>query len=299
MTPRKSMLLAALAVSLGCDPAANEHDPIDPSRPVATDPAASDELDLGPGDGGGSCVPTPGPKLPAGRLMFVLDKSSSMGAGSRESAPPLLGRPSRWAKAHALVTALAQRFEGQTDLGATLFPSHYADVGGEPVQCDLLDVPDLPVGGYTAEQLLARLPAADEVDFVGGSPATMAMRLAGAHLSDLPGDLPAAIVLVTDGGANCSDATAPLETFDDYLEEVVGLAYDQLQIPTFVVSAAASSSEQTVPKVAPREALRAIALAGGVPEPEHGYFDVEDPEALAAAIAEHFGIRDEATASCP
>jgi hypothetical protein len=298
MTPRKTMLLAALALSLGCDPApASEPDPSDP-RPAVADPSASDEL-VGGADGG-SCVPTPGPKAPAGRLLFVLDKSSSMGAGTRESAPALLGRPSRWAKTHALVSALAGRFEGDAHLGASLFPSRYADVGGEAVQCDLLDIPDLPVGDHGADVLLARLPAADEVDFAGGSPATLAVRMAALHLGDLPEGLPAAIVLVTDGGANCADEDAPLAQFDDSLADVVAFTHDELQIPTFVVAAAPSSQEQAVPKVDPREALREIALAGGVPHPENGYFDVADPEALAAAIAERFGIVEDETASnCP
>jgi hypothetical protein len=297
MTPRKTMLLAALALSLGCDPApASEPDPSDP-RPAA-DQSASDELDGG-ADGGGSCVPTPGPKAPAGRLLFVLDKSSSMGAGTRESAPALLGRPSRWAKTHALVSALAGRFEGDMQLGAGLFPSHYADVGGEAVQCDLLDIPDLPVGDHGADTLVARLPAADEVDFAGGSPATLALRMAALHLGDLPEGSPAAIVLVTDGGANCADEDAPLVQFDESLADVVAFTHDELQIPTFVVAAAPSSQEQAVPKIDPREALREIALAGGVPHPDDGYFDVADPEALAAAIADRFGIvEDETAANC-
>lgn len=298
MNPRKSMLLAALALSLGCDPApASAPEPREPARPEVTEPSASDELD-DDGDGG-ACVPAPGPKAPAGRLMFVLDKSSSMGAGSRESAPALLGRPSRWAKAHALVSALAGRFEGEAELGASLFPSRYADVGGEAVQCDLLDIPDLPVGDHGADVLLARLPA-DEVDFAGGSPATLALRMAAKHLGDLPEGPPAAIVLVTDGGANCADEAAPLVQFDESLADVVAFTHDELHIPTFVVAAAPSSQEQAVPKIDPREALREIALAGGVPHPDDGYFDVADPEALAAAIAERFGIvEDETAANCP
>lgn len=169
MTARIFTLLTALCLSPGCDtPSAGdlgEKEPEEPTASVGADVGVEDDA---------SCDPSR-PRGPGPRLMFVLDKSSSMGAGTRESAPPLLGGPSRWARAHALVEELTARVEGEAQFGALLFPSRYADVGGDAVACDVLDVPDLPVGPYTSAQLVERLPAADTVDFAGGSPATQAM----------------------------------------------------------------------------------------------------------------------------
>lgn len=295
MTSRMPVLLTALCLSLGCDAApSTDLDAAGPDGPAAGAGPGDDVED----DGAPACDPAR-PEGPAPRLMFVLDKSSSMGAGTHESAPPLLGGPSRWARAHALVRQLSARVEGEAHFGALLFPSRYADVGGEAVACDVLDVPDLPVGGYTAADLLARLPAADAVDFAGGSPASQAMWMALQHLVTRPGaGARTAIVLVTDGGANCADEDAPLAEFDADLADVVAFARGSMEIPTFVV-AADPADVQKIPAVNPREALAAIARAGGVPHPETAYFDVDDAEGLAAAIEDQLGLGAPATAACP
>lgn len=302
MTTRMFALLVSSCLSLGCDPAgAIEVDTKEPAGPTdGDDDDTSGEIqhDDGETPDGGECA-TRRPPRPAARLMFVLDKSSSMGAGTRESAPALLGGPSRWERTHALVAALSERFAGEAQLGATLFPSRFADVGGEAVQCDVLELPDLPIGQASAEQVIARLPAAGALEFAGGSPASAAMWTALQHIATLEIGPPTAIVLVTDGGANCADDEAPLANFDADLDEVVAFAHDTMGVATFVVAAAPSSQPQNVPAVDARAALREIAFAGGVPHPQDWYFDVRDVDGLEAAIVDELAIVRTTPSGCP
>lgn len=293
MTARTLTLLTALCLMPGCDaPPTSGGD--GPDAPVAG-PGAEEDADLTEDP---ACEP--GPEGAAPRVLFVIDKSSSMGAGTQESAPPLLGRPSRWARAHALVAELTARVEGEAQFGALLFPSGYADVGGEAVACDVLDVPDLPVGAYTSAQLVERLPAAETVDFAGGSPASQAMWTALHHLVTQPSrGAKTAIVLVTDGGANCADEDAPLAAFDADLADVVAFARDSMEIPTFVVGVDPTDAAQVIPAVNPREALAAVARAGGAPHPETGFYAVDDAGGVLAALTERLGVGAAAATACP
>lgn len=278
---RGTTLMMAASVTLACDATLAD----EPARqgPASSDLSAAEAEDEGP-DG---CAVRPSP-LP--RVLFVLDRSDSMGLGARESAPALLDGPSRWARAHALVQALSERLEGAAELGAALFPSSFAAVGGEAAQCDVLEVPDVAVGPWSSAELLARLPAADELGLVGGSPAAQGMWTALEHVRALGVGPATTIVLVTDGGANCADEAAPLADFDEGLEDVVAFARDELGVVTLVVGAAPASAPQQVPAVDAREALREIALAGGAPSAGAGYYDVDDADALASALAQTLGL---------
>ncbi len=287
MLSRGMTLLMVASATLACDPLLADD-------PAAKGPASPDLSAAGAVDEGGE-EPGPDecavqPAAPRPRVLFVLDRSDSMGLGARESAPALLDGPSRWARAHALVQALSERLEGSAEFGAALFPSSFAAVGGEAAQCDVLDVPDVAVGPWSAAELLARLPAAEELGLVGASPATQAMWTSLEHVRALGVGPATTIVLVTDGGANCADEAAPLAGFDEGLEDVVAFARDELGVVTLVVGAAPAFAPQQVPAVDAREALREIALAGGAPSASAGYYDVDDVDALASALTETLGL---------
>jgi hypothetical protein len=217
------------------------------------------------------------------RVMFVLDKSSSMTNSGKESGAPAEDGLSRWAQLHAVVGALADGMEGEAVMGAVLFPSTYAETAREAV-CDVRAVPEAAVGPYRAADLMGLLPPADAEMFLGGSPAQAAYATALDHLATLGGAAPTAIVLVTDGGLNCADDTAPLDTADDGLAELVAFARDSLQIQTFVIGVGVAPGDQTVPKVDPDAALREIALAGGAAHGERGYFTISDAQPLVQAL---------------
>jgi hypothetical protein len=250
-----------------------------------------DEVDV-------DCEPAP---VVRPRVMFVLDKSSSMTNSGLETGEPAEdGGLSRWAQLHALVGALADGMESEVLTGAVLFPSTYAEAVREAV-CDVRSVPEAAVGPYRAADLMDRLPSADAANFLGGSPAQAAYATALDHLDSLGGSAPTAIVLITDGGLNCVDEESPLGMVDDGLAELVGFARDSLQIQTFVIGVGVAPGEQKVPHGDPDAALREIALAGGAAHGDRGYFTIAEAQPLSQALDTFVGRAgaDTNTTACP
>ncbi len=272
------------------DPGAAEAEPDEPEvetpEPADDDEAADQE----------ECEPAP---VVRPRVMFVLDKSSSMTNSGKETGAPTEGGLSRWGQLHAVVGALADEMEGEAVMGAVLFPSTYAETAREAT-CDVRAVPEAAVGPYRAADLVGLLPPADAGMFLGGSPAQAAYATALDHLATLGGAAPTAIVLITDGGLNCVDDLAPLDSADDGLAELVTFARDSLQIQTFVIGVGVAPGDQVVPNGDPDAALREIALAGGAAHGERGYFTSSDAQPLAAALATFMdrASGDAATTAC-
>lgn len=237
---------------------------------------------------------TPAPEVRP-RVMFVLDKSSSMTNTGKESGGLATDEGlSRWAQLHAVVGALADGMEGEAVMGAVLFPSTYAESAREAM-CDVRAVPEVAAGPYRAADLMGLLPPAESAEFLGGSPAQAAYATALDHLETLGGSAPTAIVLISDGGLNCTDEEAPLDTADDGLAELVAFARDSLQIQTFVIGVGVAPGDQAVPSGDPDAALREIALAGGAAHGERGYFTVSDAEPLVQALHVFMGPAGGAT----
>lgn len=277
-----SLLLVTAALT-GCD--APEASPVDTSgaeEPMPEEDEPTPGPEPMPEEDEPVCEPAP-VVLP--RVMFVLDKSSSMTSSGEESGAPVdESGLTRWAQLHAAVGSLARALEGDAVMGAVLFPSTYAEKTGEAV-CEVRSVPEAAVGPYRAADLMKLLPRANMKGFRGGSPAQAAYATALDHLATLGGSAPTAIVLVTDGGLNCADDVAPLAVADDGLAELVGFARESLQISTFVIGVGVAPGDQSVPSGDPNVALREIALAGGAAHGELGYFAATDPASLSAALA--------------
>ncbi len=262
-----------------------------PSAPPSPGQAEA-EPEVEPEDDLDQPAPAPAPEechetpavLP--RVVFVLDRWSSMDAGGFESGEPRgPGERSRWALLHAAVTEAATVLEGEAQLGAVLFPSSFADINRDAA-CDALSVPEVPVGPYTARQLLKRLPRADATGFYGGSPVQAAYTTALEHLATLGEGVPAAIVLVTDGGANCVGETDLAGVPDPELAELVAFARSSRGISTFAVGVDVDDAMLERPLVNPDAALREIARAGGVARGGSGYFSANNPAPLVEALAE-------------
>src|SRR5690606_31559106 len=87
-------------------------------------------------------------------------------------------------------------------------------------------------------------PGPDETDATikGGTPATKGVKAALAELATIQDGQPQFIILVTDGAANCrEDAqnnTELFEQYDENLPAVVGDAFANLDVPTYVVGIA-------------------------------------------------------------
>jgi hypothetical protein len=309
MTRRYTCLasLTLLAATLAACDAAPEQTPADEAIASEPDaqapaPAAEDDADDEQAEDADDaeepvCVP-PAPARP--RVMFVLDKSSSMtGDGVETGATVVEGSPTRWGQLHALVGELALGMEEEALMGAVLFPSSYAETSD--TLCDVRSVPEAGLGPYRAADLLKRLPPADAEGFRGGSPAQAAYATALDHLDRAGETAPSAIVLITDGGINCAADESPLGSADRDFVDLVAFARESLQIQTFVIGVDVAPGEQKLPYLDPDVMLREIALAGGTARGERGYFAVGEAQPLVEALTEFVGHADvtAAATACP
>lgn len=193
----------------------------------------------------------------------------------------------RWSSLHRTVESVATQYAASMQLGLMLFPS--AAATADQGSCLVEDVPELGVGIHEPAELLALMPAADELDIYGATPATAGIASALAHLRSSDDGRPAAMILVTDGAANCSadlEGSDRFAYYDENLPLVVGDAWTSDGIPTYVVGIDIQETS-TNPFTTPREKLHEVALAGGVPRAgELAFYDARDADALQAALDE-------------
>jgi hypothetical protein len=204
------------------------------------------------------------------RVMLVLDKSNSMNNHWDHDADPNTAQISRWHSLVNVVEALTAEFTGHVEFGAQLFPSAiaYLDEPTNAFSCDVRPTPEVAVGPDTAAAILAAIPAAVGSSISGGTPATAGIDSALNHLMELPGNDPKAIVLVTDGAANCNPSEAAGDTlfvYDSDLPVTVEQVYNHLSIPVYVVGINILDVMGTKPAVNAYDALNEVALAGGAP----------------------------------
>src|SRR5690606_22077653 len=119
------------------------------------------------------------------------------------------------------------------------------------------------------------------------------------HLETLDPEIPRFMILVTDGAANCSaDATTNqelMEVYDENLPIVVGDAYNDLDIATFVVGidivdALTGSGNDGAPEANTFERLNDVAVAGGFPRPgNEKFFNTINEIELMDALSEIAG----------
>src|SRR4029079_11581557 len=121
------------------------------------------------------------------------------------------------------------------------------------------------------------------------TPATAGITTALAHLESLDDGRPAAMILITDGAANCSQGESGGDLFNVYDEDlplIVADAWDRAGIPTYVIGIDIQS-ESMAPNTNPREKLNEVAQLGGVPQAgEVGFYDATTADALTSALDE-------------
>lgn len=204
------------------------------------------------------------------RVMLVLDKSRSMTNAWDHDGSLDTPQISRWHSLHNVVAELTAEFEGAVEFGAQLFPSADAwlDEPTNAFSCNVREAPEVAVGPDTAAAILAAIPAPEDLTISGGTPATAGIQSAANHLMELPGEEPRAIVLVTDGAANCSAEELPEDTLFEYdaaLPGNVEHTYGTMGIPVYVVGINILDEMGTKPAVNAYEALSEVAVAGGAP----------------------------------
>lgn len=221
-------------------------------------------------------------------VMLVLDKSGSMVSNTwdhdRDDATPEV---TRWASLHQVVENVTAEFDARMNLGAVLFPAIDAPNQSNALACLMGDGPDATVAALGGEAVLAALPPAEATDIHGGTPATAGVQMAAEHLLSIQGENPQAIVLVTDGAANCAESASGSSLFlqyDDALPVAAAEAF-AAGVPVYVVGIDIEDAVLELPIANPWERLSEVAGYGGVPrDGDVPFYDVFDELELDAAL---------------
>jgi hypothetical protein len=227
---------------------------------------------------------------PTPKVMVLLDKSNSMNAQWDHDADPSTPNIPRWTSLYHVVEHLLLEFEHTTQFGSLLFPAadSWLDEPTNAWSCLVSEAPEVPVGPMHAQAILDSIPPATGFSISGGTPAVAAFQTALDHLLALQNDQPKAVVLVTDGAANCSEEEAPEDTlfkYDARLTHIVENAYAQHEIPTYVVGIDIRDFMGSKPAVNTYHSLSEVALAGGVPrEGEEPFYNSVNEHELADAL---------------
>jgi hypothetical protein len=204
-------------------------------------------------------------------VMLVLDKSRSMSNLWDHDADINTAEISRWNSLYNVVQFVTSMFETEMNFGAQLFPSAdaYLDEPTNEFSCKMEAMPEVGVGAGTSAAILAAIPDAGDFSISGGTPATQGIANARAHLLAQPADEARAIVLLTDGAANCNPNETPAQTlfaYDSTLPTVVGDTFAIDKIPVYVVGINILDELGTKPATNPYDSLTDVALMGGVPK---------------------------------
>ena len=216
-------------------------------------------------------------------MMLVLDKSGSMVVNPSgfwdHDANVNTPKISRWNSLHDVVELVLNKFNVKLNFGASLFPSKFANNDYDPDACKVNANVEVPVDANNKDTILANIPTALDVTLKGGTPTAAGMKAALAHLKTLPADVPRAVLLVTDGAANCTEGAGmpgnykPLfEAYDNTLNTVVGDAFTKDKIPTYVVGIDTKNVVSPIlgdgdpDSINPFVKLNELAVQGGKPK---------------------------------
>ncbi|MEZ4452294.1 MAG: hypothetical protein R3B09_22700 [Nannocystaceae bacterium] len=231
-------------------------------------------------------------------LLLVIDKSGSMVDSSWDhDGDPDTPSITRWRSVAAAIEGFAATHEATLELGLVLFPG--LDATSEPTlaACPVAASPAVAVGPMHAAMILDALPDADAgpETIAGATPGRAALEVAASHLAAEGEGLARAIVLVTDGAANCDpDAVDDLSRFETYDPGIVDAAAAALSdgIRTFVVGVdVAKGASPGIVDGEPdgvdlHEVLDAVAIAGGaaLDDPAAKFLDAHDEAAILGSL---------------
>ncbi|MCH9683420.1 MAG: VWA domain-containing protein [Deltaproteobacteria bacterium] len=224
-------------------------------------------------------------------IVLVLDKSGSMVENWWDhDGDPGTDFVTRWNSLHSSVRFITDQFDDGLNFGAVLFPAIDVPSNDFDIACRVDIEPNAAVAPGNGAAVLASLPPADTLDIHGGTPAGDGVTTALNHLRSLDPELPRAMILITDGAANClSGATdnAIFELYDENLPALVAAAYTHEDIPTYVVGIDIVDEIIQYPADNPFVRLNEVAIAGGSPRPgQEKFYNANDEDELRSAISQ-------------
>lgn len=249
----------------------------------------------------GSCTPV---KLMKSALspnvVLVLDKSGSMVADPTglwdHDDDPNTADVTRWSSLHEVVEAIVTDFDSKINFGAHLYPADEATASYNSEACLVDGAINIGVAAENKVAILGGIPTAGDTSLRGGTPVSLAMTVALDHLKTLDPDVPRAVLLVTDGAANCAVGSESdhdlFEEYDEGIHTVVGDAFTVDGIPTYVVGVGIEdvTSDQvqdgTPDNTNTFDRLNELAEDGGKPrdDPSEKFFNTNNELELAAAL---------------
>ncbi len=245
--------------------------------------------DDGPGSGppscGGQSVQL---SIHPPQVVLLLDKSGSMVQNLWDhDRDPGTQQVTRWNSLFHVVETTVHDVEDGVDLGMVLFPSVELEDEDSATACIVDPLPQAAVAPANADTLVDALPGPDATDLFGGTPVSGGLAVVLEHLAEIEDGRTQAVVLVTDGAANCMTGTEGAAVFTEYDENLRPMVADAhaAGVSTYVVGVDIEDELGFYPVANPYERLNELALAGGVPrEGQESFYNAVDEAQLTAAL---------------
>ncbi len=264
----------------------------DPTN-TTTDPSASSS-------GGPPCEEIKATLKPLEpNIIMVLDKSGSMVANPSglwdHDADPNTPKITRWNSLYQVVQLITTDYNDSINFGANLFPSTAAVAKYDASACVVAANVEIPVAPKNKDAILNGIPQAGDISLKGGTPTAAGITAALTHLKTLDPEVPAAMLLITDGAANCATGVLPpplFEAYDQTLHKLVQDAWNIDKIPTYVVgidtkNVVSDNSQDGNPNATNTYLkLNELAVDGGKPkdDPNEKFYNAINQIQLKAAL---------------
>ena len=229
-------------------------------------------------------------------VMLVLDKSGSMISNTWDhDANPNTPAVTRWFSLWAVVDKILTNFNAKFNFGMNLCPSKSAQANYNATACPVSGNVEVPVSPLNKDAIIAALPAQNNNTIKGGTPAAAGVTSALNHIKSLDPTVPRALMLITDGAANCTTG-APVpdlfEKYDQSVHTIVGNAWTNDKIPTYVIGIATANMISPVVQdgnpdsINPYTKLNELAVSGGKPknDPNEKFYNANNQIELDAAL---------------
>jgi len=232
-------------------------------------------------------------------MVLVLDKSGSMVANPDgywdHDADANTPKITRWNSLYQVVQSIVNDFDANINFGANLFPSTSAKKEYTAAACVVNANVEIPVAPMNKNAILNGIPQAGDTSLVGGTPTFSGITAALNHLKTLDPNVPRAILLVTDGAANCAVGAIPpplFENYDQTLHTLVENAWNVDGIPTYVVGidtknvVSGNTQDGNPNNTNTFTKLNELAVQGGKPkdDPAEKFYNAVNQIQLKAAL---------------